>query len=136
MAAAAPQRSGGCSCGQVRYAVDGRADPRRPLPLHLLPPGKRQHVHCLRDLAAIGVRTRPASSSTWEGRSFCPVCGSRLFAVSDEAVEVKLGTLEDAPTNLMPQYELWVWRREHWLDPLEGARQFERDRDPDWSPRG
>ena len=67
--------------------------------------------------------------STWEGRSFCPECGSRLFALRDDEAEIKIGTLEDAPTGLTPQYELWVWRREHWLEPLPGAEQHQRDRE-------
>lgn len=68
--------------------------------------------------------------ATWEGRSFCPRCGSSLFALGDDEAEIKLGTLDDAPTGVAPQYELWVWRREHWLTPLPGACQFQRDREP------
>ena len=67
---------------------------------------------------------------TWEGRSFCPECGSRLFALGDEEVEIKLGTLDDPPTGLSPQYELWIGRREHWLKPVPDARQFAHDREP------
>ena len=66
----------------------------------------------------------------FEGRSFCPICGSRLSSIGESEVEIKIGTLDDAPPDLTPQYELWVWRREHWLVPLEGARQFQRDREP------
>jgi hypothetical protein len=83
---------------------------------------------------AFGVWPRSAFNSsgavsTWEGRSFCPECGSRLFALRDEEAEIKLGTLEDAPTGLTPEYELWVWRRERWLNPLPGAEQHQRDRE-------
>jgi hypothetical protein len=83
---------------------------------------------------AFGVWPRSAFSSsgtftTWEGRSFCAECGSRLFALRDDEAEIKLGTLEDAPTALTPEYELWVWRREQWLHPLPGAEQHQRDRE-------
>jgi hypothetical protein len=67
---------------------------------------------------------------TWEGRSFCGECGSRLFALRDDEAEIKMGTLKDAPTGLTPQYELWVWRREHWLKPLPDAEQHQGDRRP------
>jgi hypothetical protein len=82
---------------------------------------------------AFGVWPRSAFRSagafvTWEGRSFCPGCGSRLFALRDDEAEIKIGTLEEAPTGLTPQYELWVWRREHWLKPLPGAEQHQHDR--------
>ena len=65
----------------------------------------------------------------WEGRSFCPNCGSRLFSIGDDEVEIKIGTLDEAPTGLTPQYELWIGRREKWLHPLPDARQFAHDRE-------
>ena len=65
---------------------------------------------------------------TWEGRSFCTNCGSRLFALTDREAEVKLGTLDDAPTGLAPRYELWIGRREPWLVPVDGASQHIGDR--------
>ena len=85
-------------------------------------------------MMVLAVWPRAAFSSsgeirTWEGQSFCPNCGSPLFSIGDSEVEITVGTLDDAPTDLTPQYELWVWRREHWLPALEGARQFQRDRE-------
>jgi hypothetical protein len=58
------------------------------------------------------------------------VCGSHLFSLDDSEAEIKIGTLDDAPSGLTPQYELWVWRREHWLKPLPDTRQFQHDREP------
>jgi hypothetical protein len=126
-------RRGGCSCGQISYSLTG--EPIRVGLCHCT--SCRQESGSMFTAFAIWPRLAFESAGeyrTWEGRSFCPVCGSRVFAVTDEAVEVKLGTLDDAPTGLAPQYELWVWRREHWLDPVQGARQFLRDRDPAWEP--
>jgi hypothetical protein len=49
--------------------------------------------------------------------------------VRENEVEVTIGSLDQVPTEgLEPSYELWVNRREHWLQPLPGARQFEHDR--------
>jgi len=67
-------------------------------------------------------------TATFEGRSFCSECGSRLFALSDTEAEIKLGTLDDAPTDLTPTYELWIRRREPWLAPLPAAGQYDKDR--------
>lgn len=64
---------------------------------------------------------------TYEGRSFCPVCGSRLFNLHEDDVEVRIGSLDAAPTGLMPQQEGWVIRREHWLQPIGGVPQFNKD---------
>jgi hypothetical protein len=122
------ERRGGCSCGNLRYAVAGE-------PLRI---GLCHCTSCRQEsgsmFTAFAVWPRAAFHSTgafrtWEGRSFCPECGSRLFALRDDEAEIKLGTLDDAPTDLTPQYELWVWRREHWLTPLE-VPQFQHDREP------
>jgi len=67
-------------------------------------------------------------TSEFRGQRFCPRCGSRLFALNDNEAEVKLGVLSDAPTPLVPSYELWVKRRERWLRPIEGAVQYEENR--------
>lgn len=72
---------------------------------------------------------RSGETRAWEGRSFCPNCRSRLFSLGEGEVEIKLGTLDAPPSDLGPQYELWIGRREPWLDPCEGKRQFAHDRE-------
>lgn len=57
-------------------------------------------------------------------------CGGRIFSVCEEEAEVMIGSLDEAPTDLVPEYELWVARREAWLPPLPNAAQFEGDREP------
>ncbi|TIM93126.1 MAG: GFA family protein, partial [Mesorhizobium sp.] len=42
--------------------------------------------------------------------------------------EVAIGSLDIAPTDLVPEYELWTSRRETWLHALPGTEQFEHDR--------
>jgi len=71
--------------------------------------------------------TLTGAVETYEGRSFCPVCGSRLFNLHNDDVEVRIGSLDDAPTGLTPMQEGWTIRREHWLAPVAGVPQFERD---------
>jgi hypothetical protein len=58
-------------------------------------------------------------------RHFCPVCGSSLFGTHDKngEVEVRLGIFDGAPSNLVPDYELWTPRREHWQQPVAEAAQ-------------
>jgi len=63
-----------------------------------------------------------------DGRSFCPDCGSPVFGQSGDEIEISLGAL-DAPDQFKPTYELWTIRREKWLTPVPGARQYDRDRD-------
>ena len=69
--------------------------------------------------------------ASYQGRGFCPRCGSRLLdpvGPEDELVEIRLGTLDDAPFELQPGTEVWVKRRESWLLPVEGAAQHDENR--------
>jgi hypothetical protein len=66
--------------------------------------------------------------ATYDGRSFCPRCGSSVVCLEDEAVEVRIGSLDDAPSRLRPEAELWIKRREPWLPPADGAAQHPENR--------
>lgn len=44
-------------------------------------------------------------------------------------MEVRLGSLDSPPTDLEPDYELWIKRREDWLRELPGADQYAEDAD-------
>jgi hypothetical protein len=61
-----------------------------------------------------------------DGRGFCPRCGSRILDEAGPAlVEIRLGSLDDAPFGLKPDDEIWVKRRESWIPPVEGAAQYD-----------
>ena len=78
---------------------------------------------------------REAFESTGElavfrGRGFCPHCGGRVLNPpddDDEAIEIRLGSLDDAPFELVPEHEIWIKRREAWLAPVDGAAQYEEN---------
>ena len=55
---------------------------------------------------------------TFEGRSFCSVCGSRVASLRDGEAEIMLGALDLAPSDIIPSYELWTGGREPWLMDL------------------
>jgi hypothetical protein len=64
--------------------------------------------------------------SSYDERGFCPRCGSRILDTterSDSLVEIRIGSLDDAPFELKPEHEVWVKRRESWIPPVEGAEQ-------------
>ncbi|MFS2174756.1 GFA family protein [Rhizobium pisi] len=119
-------RTGSCLCGAVAYEVEGE-----PLRVGL--------CHCADCRKSSGsafvffaVWPRPALSHSGEivsfaGRSFCPVCGSRLFWLRDDEVEIRLGSLDSPPTDLAPSYEVWIKRRELWLHPSSAANHFAED---------
>jgi hypothetical protein len=51
-----------------------------------------------------------------------------LFLLDPEGVEIGLGSLDDAPFELQPEAELWIRRRESWISPVDGAAQYDENR--------
>lgn len=125
---------GGCNCGAVRYRITG--GPIRTGICHCQTCRRETGSAFMafavwpRDAVQVAGETRQWTSST-DHRTFCPSCGSTLFAASDDGneIEIRIGSLDIAPSMLSPQYELWVRRREHWLSPLPGTKQFVGNRD-------
>lgn len=128
-------RLGGCNCGRVRIEV--RGEPTRVGLCHCLTCRKETGAPFMafadwpRSQVAVAGETANWTSTT-DRRHFCPFCGSTLFATdaaeTDDEVEIRLGTLDETPSGLTPGYELWVDRREHWLEAVSGAMQHRRDR--------
>lgn len=121
--------TGGCLCGAVRFEAFGAPD--RVGICHCM--ACRKHHGALFYAAAVfaqdAVRVEGETRS-YEGRHFCPVCGSSVFAQTDDEIEVHLGAL-DTPDQFEPSYELWTMRRESWLPRFPGTRRFLRDLDND-----
>jgi hypothetical protein len=122
------QFTGGCLCGAVRIVASGR--PYRVGLCHCLDCRKHHgalfHASAIFPENAVTIEGEPHS---YNGRFFCPRCGSSVFGRSGDEVEVNLGCV-DAPDQLMPTYEIWCIRREAWLPPFPLAKHYGRDRDP------
>jgi hypothetical protein len=119
-------RTGGCLCGAVRYRVSGE-------PFHV---GRCHCVDCRKESgSAFTVYAKwprdafeiSGDVATYEGRSFCSRCGSRLLCLHERDVEIRIGSLDDAPFRLRPEAEIWVARREPWLPAVEGAAQHAKN---------
>ena len=65
--------------------------------------------------------------ASYDSRQFCPTCGSRLFWLWDEGVEVFLGTLDAAPYDIKPKLEVWTVRREPWLPGIPGVEMHHQN---------
>lgn len=119
--------TGGCLCGKVRLSA-----PQHPLRVgvcHCL--DCRKHHGAAFFAAAVFVRSDvqiTGETRHYQDRHFCANCGSSVFAVSGDEIEVHLGAL-DQPNVFTPTYELWTDRRETWLPALPGVSQYPRNRD-------
>jgi hypothetical protein len=121
------QFTGGCLCGNVRIVASG--SPYRVGLCHCL--DCRKHHGALFHASAIFPQAAVAIAGEvheYEGRFFCPRCGSSVYSSSADEIEVNLGSL-DAPDQLIPTYELWTVRRESWLPSFPITRRYERDRE-------
>ena len=123
-------RTGGCLCGDVRYSVRGE-------PVHV---GRCHCADCRKESGGaftiyghwpIAAFELSGEIASYQGRGFCPRCGSRLLdppEPGDTLVEIRLGSLDDAPFALKPEAEVWVKRREQWIPPVDGASQHAENR--------
>lgn len=119
--------TGGCLCGNVRITATGR--PYRVGLCHCL--DCRKHHGALFHASAIfpqGAVIIEGETGSYEGRCFCPACGSSVFSRTDDEIEINLGAL-DEPDLFEPTYELWTVRRENWLPSFPLKRQYDRNRD-------
>ncbi len=119
--------TGGCLCGAVRIEAVG--EPYRVGLCHCL--DCRKHHGALFHASAIypeNAVTVEGETQAYQGRHFCPRCGSSVYSQSDDEIEVHLGAL-DAPDQFAPSYELWTSRREDWLPAFPLKNRYERDRD-------
>ena len=119
-------RMGGCMCGAVRYEVEGE-------------PYQSGLCHCTKCRKLTG--SIFSATANWrrskfkmdgeigiyDKRSFCPICGSRLFFMLDDTVEVFIGTLDQAPNDIGPMVEVWTTRREPWLPSIPDVRLYDEN---------
>jgi hypothetical protein len=122
-------RTGGCLCGAVRYTIEGE-------PFHV---GRCHCADCRKESGStytvygqwpLEAFESSGDYATYEGRSFCPRCGGSLFSLFEEenGVEIRLGSLDEAPFELRPEAEVWIKRREPWLPAVDGAAQHRESR--------
>jgi len=135
--------AGGCVCGAVRFRTAGA--PLRVGLCHCLD-CRKAHAAPFSAFAVfpaesvtltddIGGELPPDSLSSHDNgrgyrRDFCRNCGSSIRSVESGTSEVELYLgLFDETSLWQPTYELWIKRREEWLDHLGAiANRYEEDR--------
>lgn len=117
--------TGGCLCGRLRFSATGA--PYRVGICHCL--NCRKHHGSLFEASAVFPQDSVeflGEAADYEGRYFCPRCGSPVFTRSGNEVELNLGSF-DAPDQLRPTYESWSVRRESWLPDFKLSTSFDRN---------
>ena len=119
--------TGGCLCGALRFTATGQ--PYRVGICHCMDCRKNHgalfHASAIFPDTAV---TLIGEVRTYRDRSFCPTCGSPVYAQFGDEIGINLGCL-DEPSRFRPTYELWTIRRESWLPEFAGMRHYERDRE-------
>ncbi len=113
--------SGGCLCGRVRIAVSG--EPYRVGVCHCL--DCRKHSGAPFQTVAIfpeDAVSIAGEASCFEGRYFCPTCGSRVLGKGDGVPGLMLvcaGTLDD-PALFEPTADIFTRAAPYWdmMDPV------------------
>jgi len=127
--------SGGCSCGDFRYQVNGE-------------PALMGNCHCtdckhasgsemsvVVGVAADSFEILQGETKKWTckgdsgedvTRNFCPNCGSRLYTeanVMPGMIIIQAGTLDD-PSWVTPSMELYTDKMSDWYQVPEGVATF------------
>ena len=119
--------TGGCLCGKVRFEATGKPD--RVGVCHCM--DCRKHHGALFYAAAIYPSSAVAvegETQHYQGRHFCPSCGSSVFARTGDEIELHLGAL-DGPDQFSPDYETWIAMREGWLPAFPTQKCYFKDRE-------
>lgn len=126
--------SGGCLCGALRFVATGQ--PYRVGICHCLDCRKNHGAPF--HASAIFPEDAVTITGMWQSyrdRSFCPTCGSPVFAHIDDEIGINLGAF-DAPDQFRPTYELWTIRREGWLPDFPGMQRYLQNRESDSRSEG
>jgi hypothetical protein len=126
--------TGGCLCGALRFTATGQ--PYRVGICHCMDCRKNHgalfHASAIFPDTAV---TITGAVGTYRDRSFCPICGSPVFAHIEDEIGINLGCL-DEPDLFRPTYELWTIRREGWLPRFPWMRHYEKNREGDGRGEG
>jgi hypothetical protein len=128
------EATGGCLCGALRFTAHGQ--PYRVGICHCMDCRKNHgaifHASAIFPDTAV---TITGAVKSYRDRSFCPTCGSPVFAHIEDEIGINLGAF-DEPDRFRPTYELWTIRRESWLPEFVWTRHYGKNRESDGRSEG
>jgi hypothetical protein len=128
---------GACHCGYITYEAE--AFPERASICHCTDcqtlsgtvfrtsiPTTENGLHILSGEPTVYVKT--AESGAKRVQSFCPRCGSPIYATSvgdgPKVYNIRIGTVRQR-NQLVPQKQIWSRSRQRWLADLPSIRSLE-----------
>lgn len=128
---------GGCMCGEVRYAAQGK--PVATVVCHCMDCKKHTGsafatalFYLKIDVAITGeLKTfdKPTDAGNVMTRTFCGTCGSHITEITTgypDHIVVHAGTLDD-PSQVTPDSQCWTPRTLDWIHGIGKLRGFEQD---------
>ena len=128
------EATGGCRCGEVRYALDGAE--ARVAACHCADCRKSAGAPYVTWLAvpAGAFRVTQGEASQWSSdgnalRHFCGACGTGLYYINETVlpglVDVQSATLDD-PDAFPPEAQIQTAEKLAWTDGVPALHAFER----------
>ena len=134
------ERTGGCSCGLVRYTFTG--EPRQLIACHCTQCQRRYStafgMSLFLDIDALNITqgelkeyVRTADSGRAVVLGFCPECGTQIYAKPKwraDTIVIKAGTLDDTK-QLKPDLHIWTSSKQDWVIIPEGVPAYPQQPD-------
>ena len=129
---------GGCHCGHITYEAE--IDPEKILVCHCTD-CQTMSGSAFRSIAftregtfkllsgELKIYVKTAESGSKRPQSFCPECGTPIYATSNDAEPktfgLRVGTISQRDT-LAPKFQVWARSEQNWVDSLGAVRKVEK----------
>jgi hypothetical protein len=130
--------NGGCHCGFISYEAE--IDPEKILVCHCTD-CQTMSGSAFRSIAftregtfkvlsgELKIYVKTAESGSKRPQSFCPQCGTPIYATSDDAEPktygLRIGTIQQREM-LAPKFQVWTRSEQSWVGGLDSVRKVEK----------
>lgn len=124
---------GGCLCGQVRFRFWGKTINTGVCHCRICQKAMGSpyfaRVLVAKDQTEITGQVARFNSSPFLARLFCPACGARFGAETNEAAPIMAFALAalDEPNAKPPRFHIWTSSKLDWVSLDDGLPQFETE---------
>lgn len=129
---------GGCHCGHISFEAE--IDPEKVVVCHCTD-CQTMSGGAFRSVAfsamdgfkllsgELKIYVKTAESGTHRQQSFCPECGTPIYATSvkdgPKNYGIRVGAIRQR-AKLVPKFQIWTRSAQHWLSDLENIKKLEQ----------